>query len=143
MASFVYTPAKARLLNGTLALTDVRLKLLMTNTTADTEQDAENPADITTQDICDGANYVEKAVAGEAVSEDDPNNRGEFTFNPVTWSALGNGTRQIQGILMYEFVTNDTDSLNIAWIEPAGWPINPGGADLTITPNAEGVLQLT
>lgn len=143
MASFVYTAAKKRLLDGTLPLTDVRMLLVMTNTTADTDQDLENIADIGTLDEMDGANYVRKALAGEATSQDDPNNRAEFTTNPVTWSALGNGTRQLEGIVMYQHVTNDADALLIAFIDPTGWPLNPGGADLTVTPNAEGLLQLT
>lgn len=120
---------------------DIRILLAMTNTTADTDQDLENIADIGTLDECDGANYVRKAAANEADSQDDPNNRLELTFDPITWTALGNGTRQVQGGLLHQFVTNDADALNIAWIEFAA-PINPGGADLTLTPSADGVLQI-
>lgn len=143
MASFVYTPAKKSLLDSDTLLTDVRLLLVMTNTTADTDQDVKNIDDIGTLDECDGANYVRKAVGSEATSQDDPNNRAEFTFAAVTWTALGNGTRQLDGIVMYQHVVDDTDALLIAFIDPTGWPLNPGGADLTVTPNAEGVLQLT
>ena len=142
MASFVYTPSLSRMGRGTFDWVgqDVRVKLLMSNTTADTDQDAENPADITTQDIMDGANYVEKAAANEADSEDLPNNRLELSFDPITWIALGNGTRAVVGALVYQFVTNDVDSLNIAYIDLG--TINPGGADLTITCNAQGLVQI-
>lgn len=145
MASLVYTPIKAELLRGDLDLEvhDIRFLLVMTNTTADTDQDVEFVSGIGTLDEMDGANYVRKALAAEAVSQDDPNNRGEFTSSAVTWTALGNGTRQLEGVLMFRFVTNDADSPNIAFIDPTGWPLNPGGADLTVTPNAEGLLQLT
>lgn len=143
MASFVYTPAKTKMLNGTFTFADLRLILVMTNTTADTDQDLENVADLGTLDEMDGANYVRKAVTSEAVVQDDPNNRAELSFDPVTWSALGNGTRQLEGIILIQFVTNDADSLLVAFIDPTGWPLNPGGADLVVTPNAEGVLQLT
>lgn len=142
MASFVYTPSLARMGRGTFDWVgqDIRVKLLMSNTTADTDQDAENPGDITTQDIMDGANYVEKAAANEADAQDDPNNRLELSFDAITWSALGNGTRPVVGALVYQFVTNDTDSLNIAYIDLGS--INPGGADFTITPNAQGLIQI-
>lgn len=144
MPSFVFTPAKTRLFNGSVNLADVRVALVMTNTTADTEQDAENVADLTTLDEMDGANYTRASAATETVTEDAANNRAEFTFDPVVFTALGNGTRQLEGILLIEFVDGTAaNDLLLAFIDPTGWPINPGGADLTITPNAEGVLQAT
>lgn len=145
MASFVYNPAKAEILRADhdFETGDFRLLLAMTNTTFDTEDDDEFVGDTTTPDEMDGANYVRKTLAGETVSTDLTNNRGEFTFTAVTWSALGNGTRQLEGIVLFRQVTNDADSPLIAFIDPTGWPLNPGGADLTVTPNAEGVIQLT
>lgn len=42
MANFVYTPAKSKFLSADLDLNshDIRVGIVMTNTTADTEQDA-------------------------------------------------------------------------------------------------------
>lgn len=147
MASTVYTYALAKLMSGDIDLNadDIRFALMMTNTTCDTEVDAQIITGVngfTTLDECDGANYARKALANEAVAADEANNRGEFTSDAVTWTALGNGTRQIDGILVFKFVTNDGDSIPIMWIDPAGWPLSPGGADLTVTPNAQGLLQL-
>lgn len=144
MASYVFTRALAKLLSGDLDLNahDIRFVLVMTNTTVDTEADTEFVSGFTTLDECDGANYVRKALANEAVAADTANDRGEFTADPVTWTALGNGTRQLEGILVIRHVTNDGDSVPIFFIDPTGWPMNPGGADLTVTPNAEGLLQL-
>lgn len=145
MASFVFTPAKAEILRADhdFETGDFRMLLAMTNTTFDTEVDDEFVADTTTPDEMDGANYVRKTLAGEAVSADTANDRGEFTTSAVIWTALGNGTRQLEGIVLFRFVTNDADSPLIAFIDPTGWPLNPGGADLTVTPNAEGLIQLT
>jgi hypothetical protein len=143
--SFAYTPAKMALATGALALdtADIRVLLVMSNTTADTEQDAATIGGFTTLDEYDGAAYVRKAFAGETVTEDDPNNRAEFTADPVTWTALGVGTRQAVGMVIYLFVTNDADSLPIAYVDTGGFPFDGNGLDVLLTPNAEGLIQLT
>lgn len=145
MASFVYTPAKGDLLRGGFDFTsdDIRVAALMTNTTADTDQDEEFVADIGTLDEMDGANYARKALASETVTDDTTNNRGEFDAADITWTALGAGTRQIAGLLLFKFVTNDAASPNIAWIDTGGFPISANGGDITVQWNAEGILQTT
>lgn len=147
MASVVYNEFKRASAAGEIDLdtggNDIRVALLMTNTTADTENDAKvYVGDFTTLDECDGANYVRKALANEAVNKDDTNDRAEFDADDVTWTALGNGTRAIQGALIYKHVTNDTDSPIIAFVEFSATQ-NPGGSDFTVSWNAEGILQLT
>lgn len=144
MASHVFNAAKTRLWNGTIDLDthDIRAKLLMTNTTADTEVDTVVfVGDLTTLDLMDGANYVDKALANEACATDDGNDRSEFDADDITWSSLGAGSRSVQGLLLYKFVTNDADSPLIAWIEFAS-PVAPDGSNFTIQFNAEGILQM-
>lgn len=143
--SLVYTPAKAKLLKADLDfdIHDIRVALLMTNTTADTEQDNATIASFTTLDEYDGAGYVRKALTGEIVNQDDPNNRAEFDADDVTWTAISAGTRSAQGILLFRFVTNDADSVPIAFIDTGGFPIAGNGGDLTIAWNVEGILQLS
>jgi hypothetical protein len=145
MASFVYTPAKTALLNADIdfAADDIRVALVMTNTTADTEQDMQNIGDLTTLDEYDGANYVRKALASEAVNEDAANNRAEFDATDVTWTALGAGTRQAAGMILYKHVTNDADAVLIAYIDTGGFPFSGNGGDVTIQWNGEGILQAT
>jgi hypothetical protein len=146
--SLVYNKFKTKLAQGTIDLDtagdDIRVALLMTNTTADTEDDTEfiNPG-FTTLDEMDGANYARKTVASEAVNEDLPNNRAEFDFENLTWTALGAGTRDVAGALVFKFVTNDADSIPICFIDTGGFPITANGGDVTIQWNAEGVLQVT
>jgi hypothetical protein len=148
--SFVYTPAKAKLLAGDLdfsgtGLQDIRLLAVMTNTTADTDQDVATISAIGTLDEFDGSGYARQALAGETVNQDDPNNRGEFDANDVAFGALGNGTRQIQGFVLYRHITNDADAVPIAFIDNAGssFALNPGGASVTIQWNVEGIVQAT
>ena len=145
MASFVYTRAKAKLISGAIDLDtdDIRALLVMTNTTADTDVDTEFVSGIGTLDEMDGANYVRKALAGEAVTADLVNDRGEFDATDVTWSSLGAGTRQVAAVVLFKFVTIDADSPLIAYIDSGGFPISANGGDLTAQWNAEGILQAT
>ncbi|HXH05363.1 MAG TPA: hypothetical protein VNI83_02115 [Vicinamibacterales bacterium] len=151
MASFCYTPFLASLLSARLiangALTDSRVMLVMSNTTADTEEDAQFIANITTLDEFNGANYARKALANEVVNTDTVNNRGEFDADDLTaggtgWTALGAGSRNIVAIVHYSHVTNDSDSkLNFYDDSAPQLPFNGNGSDLGITWNAEGILQ--
>ena len=122
---------------------DIRVRLVMGNTTCDTENDGiVNIADYATVDVCDGANYVDKALANEAVNKDDANDRAEFDADDVEWTALGVGTRTTAGVLIYKYVDGtDANDLAIAYLEFAG-PITHDGTDFSITWNAEGILQL-
>lgn len=142
MASFVYNEAKRAFLQGeiNLASDDIRLLAVSTNTTADTEDDVNTLSGFTTLDEFDGANYVRKSLSGETVGEDAANNRAEFDATDVTFPALGAGTRPIDGFILYKFVTNDSSSIPIAYIDPPS-NFNGNGGDVTITWNAEGILQ--
>lgn len=147
MATHWYNEALRAIMAGELDLNahDIRVALLMTNTTADTENDGKTTISggtgFTTLDEFDGSGYVRKALANEAVNKDDANDRAEFDADDVTWTALGAGTRSIAGILVYRHVTTDADSVPIAWLEFAT-PKTPDGSDLTVQWNAEGLLQL-
>ncbi len=144
MASQIYNEFKRANAAGEIDLNadDIRFALLMTNTTADTENDGIiNLNDFTTLD--EHATAGRKALANEAVNKDDANDRAEFDADDVTWTALANGARAIAGALIYKHVDGtDANDLVIAWIEFASTQ-NPGGSDFTIQFNAEGILQLT
>lgn len=145
--SLAYTFFKNDLMKGSFDLreagNDIRVALLMTNTTADTEEDLQFVGSFTTLDDMNGANYVRKNLANQATNQDNPNNRGEFDADDVTWTALGAGTRSIQAFLIYKFITNDAASPVIAFIDSGGFPIAANGGDLTLQFNVEGILQVT
>jgi hypothetical protein len=143
MASQVYNSALGGLMDGSIDLDndDIRAALLMTNTSADTDNDAiDFVGDIGTLDECDGANYVRKALASESVNVDDTTDKAYFDATDVTWSSLGAGTRSNQGVLVFKFVTNDADSPVIAWVEFAA-PINGDGNDFTVQWSSSGVIS--
>lgn len=143
--SFVYTPAKTALLNGDLdfAAHDIRVLLVMTDTTADTDQDVQFVGSIGTLDEMNGANYARQALGSEVVNEDAANNRAEFDAADTVFTNLGAGTRNVAGMVLYRHVTNDADSPLIAYIDTGGFPYTANGATLTVQWNAEGILQAT
>lgn len=143
MASKLNLPGMQDLLDGTSnwVTSDYRVRLLMTNTTADTENNKATLSAYTTQDKFDGSGFTDNlALTGEAVNVDSGNNRVEVDADDAAFGALGNGTRAIQGVLVFDFNTNDADSVPLAFIEFSS-TVNPGGATLTVQWNAEGILQ--
>lgn len=147
MASFIFNEFKRANAAGEIDLNadDIRVLLAMTNTTIDTENDGiVNLDDFATLDEFDGANYVRKALANEAVNKDDAADRAEFAADNVTWAALGAGTRDIAGALVFYHNTNDAASVPIAWIE---FSATPDGNDFTIKwdggATAGDILRLT
>lgn len=142
--SFSYNHAKHLLGTGGIDLTadDIRVLLVMSNTTADTEDDVTTLSGITTLDECDGSGYARQALTGEAYAKDAANNRSEFTAAKTTFASLGAGTRQNQAAIIYKHVTDDTDSIPIAYVDTGGFPFDGTGTDVDITWNVEGLLQI-
>jgi len=117
MASKIPNSALANLINGTIDLntSDIRARLVMTNTTCDTEIDAiDNLSDYTTIDIGDATGYADVALDTETVTANDTDNRGDFDTNAnIVFSGLsGDATRDYQGVLLYKYV-DGTDANDI------------------------------
>lgn len=150
MANFVYNEIKRALANKEIDLDtdDIRLAIVMTNTTADTEDDKNDFSGFTTLDEYDGANYVNKALASLVINEDAANNRAEIDCADVVWTALGAGTRQAQALILYKAVSGGAGAtaanrIPIAFIDTGGFPFTGNGGDITVVINAEGILQIT
>ncbi len=143
--SFIYNEAKRALAEGEIDLgaDDIRVMLVMSDTTADTEKDADDIADFTTLDEHDGANYVRKALASETVTEDAPNNRAEFDADDVVYTALGVGARPCVAAIVYLHVATDADHEPIAYIDTGGFPFVANGGNVTIQWNVQGIIQIT
>lgn len=145
MASKVNLPGLQDIADGTgpwAVATDIRARLLMTNTTADTENNVATLSAYSVLDKFDGSGFTDNlALTGEAVNVDAANNRIELDADDLSFGTLGNGTRQIQGVILFNFNTNDADSVPIVFVEFSS-TVNPGGATLTITWDAEGILQM-
>ena len=114
-----------------------------TTTTADTEANIQTLDGYTTLDEMDGANYAVKTLGSLTHALDTGNNRFELDAADVTYTALGAGTRNVQGVLLYKHVDGtDANDQPIAFIE-FGSSLSADGSDVTISWDAEGLLQLT
>ena len=117
--------------------------LVMTNTTADTEKNANTISGFTLLDECDGASYARVDLAGVARVRDDANAIVYLDANDAVFTTLGPGTRQNQGAVLFIFVTTDSDHIPAAWIDSGGFPFDGTGSNNTIQWNALGIVQLT
>jgi len=145
MASVIYNEALRAIAAGEIDLNadDIRVKLLMTNTTADTENDAiVNVADFTTLDLCDATGYADVALASEAVNKDDANDRAEFDADNAVFSGLsGDATRDIQGALLYKYVDGtDANDLVLAFVDFTS-DIPAAATQVTVPWDSEGIIQ--
>ncbi len=150
MAGKIFTKATKKFLDGTFgALTslDTRVALLLTTLDPSTLQDsAEFMSDLTpgTNEF-NGANYTggpggagRKASANESFSIENANDRTEFTFDPLVWTALGAGTTNVGWAIMYVHNASDASAALIGY-----YPVNlpATGSNFTLTPHTDGTVQ--
>lgn len=146
MASLVQNNYKRAIAEGELDMVsdDIRCALLMTNTTADTENEKSLMNAFTTLDESDATGYARVSLASQAVTQDASNNRAEFDAADISFTGLGgDATRDYQGVLIYKHVTNDTDSIPLAFIEFSNQPLAKEASQVNVPWNAEGILQHT
>lgn len=146
MSSFVYTEAKRAIANKELDLDsdDLRMCLLMTNTTANTEKEKTTIAGFTTLDEFNGSGYSSGGVSvtGRSISSDATNHRANVACSNVVYSAIGAGTRSIAGALLYKFASALGTSIPIAWFDSGGFPLPANGGDLTLAFTVDALLKV-
>lgn len=153
-ASQVFNVFKRDIANGTIDLdtdTDLKVLLVMTNSTSGSsaDRDFDTIGSITTLDEFVGTGYTgghagagRRTLASKTMTKDDANDRGEFDFADVTWTALGSASRSIEGALVFKENTSDGTSVPLFYIK---WPsaIATTGGDVTMQVDAQGALHLT
>ncbi|NJM13906.1 MAG: hypothetical protein HC889_20505 [Synechococcaceae cyanobacterium SM1_2_3] len=102
----------------------------MSNTTCDTETDGVEFLDeFTLLDSHDGSGGSDKTLANVTIAKDDTNDRATLVADCPTWTSLVAGTRDIAGVLIYKFDSDDTDSRPICFLPIT---IKPDGSDVMI-----------
>lgn len=149
MAEFAYTIMKQMLGRGELDMHTsgdrFDILLCMTNTDADTTEDAATIAALSLDEY-DGDNYARKTptVGNYTFNQDTGNDRAEWdNSDDVVWTALGQGTRAVEGALVVKYV-DGTNDIPILWITSggiAGFEGNTG--NFTVQWNAQGIAQVT
>jgi hypothetical protein len=132
---------------------DIRVALLMTNTTAGdvgshdyNTQGAWSAGDL---DEFDGSGYVgvfdgnsPKELAGETITRDDANDHIEIDGTDTVFATLGAGTRSIAGALILKYNATRANSIPLCWCELAS-PIAANGGNITLQWNADGLFKIT
>lgn len=118
MASQVFNEGKENILQKDLLTITIKALLLMTNTTAGTQNDGISATtDFTTLDEHDGANYAQQTLTSKTITKDDTNDRAKFDAADLTFANLGAGARDVAGVLL---VWDDGGTLRpISWHEYA------------------------
>ena len=95
---------------------------------------ALGPADARAAEVMKVTSSVAERVKGKSVL---------VRAGPVgrAGAALGAGTRQALGMVLFRFVTNDADSPVIAYIDSGGFPFSGNGGNVDVAWNLEGILQ--
>lgn len=139
MSDFIYTPALALLGKGiNLQTDDIRVLIVMANSTAGAEPDSEFIADFSVLDEFNGTSYTRQVLTTKSMSPDLINDRGKFTSDSITFTTIGVGSRAGIALVFFKRVTNDSDSPVIAYKIPAGWPVTANGNDVVVNPHVNG-----
>lgn len=139
--SFAYTLALG-LLNSTVLTGDVRALLVMSNTTADTEEDTEFIAGFTTLDEYDGASYARQALTTETFAAVTASDRFKHSADAIVFATLGVGTRQCVALVELLHNTNDAASKPLFYFNGTGFPFDGNGSNVTFTPHADGLMYV-
>jgi hypothetical protein len=146
MASGVYNSGKRDIGDGTIDLVADTIKVMLVNASYTPDADHDFVDDVNANELS-GTGYTggfagsgRKTLGSKAWATDTANDRAEFTGVIPVWTAIDAGTAAY-AILIKE-ITNDGASRLIGWLDIDPNVVTNGG-DLTITANAEGLLQLT
>lgn len=147
MANAWYNQAKGRLLNGDLILSSDTIKaMLLKGTSYSFDKDHDAPTDLTpASNEVSGGSYARQTLGTKSGTVDDTNDLGYFSCGTITFSAVpAQGGSNVTALVIYEHVTNDTDSRLIAYFDTGtGFPLTPNGGDITVTIAATGLLKIT
>ena len=150
MANFPYTRALQDIGRGLAdfreAGADMRIILVMTDTTADIDQDQTTMAGFATLDEFDGSNYstgVGVQLGSQVFAENTGANRAEFDAANVTFSSVGAGSRSIQAAVVFRFSSTFGASIPYFFIDSGFGPTPANGGNIVIAWNAEGIAQIT
>lgn len=146
MTNFIYDEATRKVANKELDwdTDDIRLLLVMTDTTADTERDKLTISGFTTLDEVNGSGYARQTLAGKSLTKlGTPDHLTKFDHDDVAFGALGAGSRAVQAGIYYLHVTDDTDSVPLAYVDDAAeFPLTLTGAPFTWIVNANGAVRI-
>jgi hypothetical protein len=144
--NFTYRDIKGALPRGEIDLEsdDIRVLLVRVGSSAATEKDANTLAAFSDLREFDGTLYARVPLAGQAVTENAPEDRWEFDADDADFGVLGPGSGQIAAAILYKHVGADAANVPIAYIDSvsagAPFPFTPSGVT-TIEWDPAGILH--
>jgi len=135
----IYNQFKEQVLKGVHDLVNDTIKVaLVSGYTPDIDAD-EVWADVSGNEIS-GSGYSAggETLAGNAVTQDDANDRGKFDGTDTVWAGLDAGTPS-HAVMYDDTTTSPADSLIAYWVVTT--PSN--GGNYTLQWNSDGILLLT
>ena len=140
MASGVFNIAKG---NESLSWTGDTIRILLVKPAYTFDPDPDTISGITGLNELTDASYTGQGasgrltLAGKTRTVNDTDNRVEYDATSPTWTALNNET--VHGGIIFKFVTDDTDSVPLAYCELTADQVTNGG-DFTFDFGATGVF---
>ena len=116
-----------------------KVLLVMSNSAAGDDEDAATISAIGTLDEYDGSGYARQTLTNVTVTKDATNDRSVIDADDSVFASLGVGTRQAIGAVLYKHVTDDTDSIPVAYIDGGGFPTDGDGTNFTLQWHADGI----
>jgi hypothetical protein len=112
----------------------IKARLCMSNANCATlaETTPINHVSGLTTDTCDAVGYTEQTLGTVAATRVDAGPLVKLTAAAIDWGSLPASTRQVIGVLVYVFVTNDAASFPLFWDEFAT-PKTLDGTDFQTT----------
>jgi hypothetical protein len=147
MADVIYKGGMDAMKQGLLDPTpDLRVILVMTDTSVDTEEETTTMAGFTDIDEFDGVGYVEiveaTSWAYDSASDEWRLDFADAKFN-VPPGTVAPATRDAQGMLLYLWVDGtDANDIPIAYTDSGGFPFNAANGDIDLTVHANGFAFL-
>jgi len=146
MVQTVYQGFYDDIMGGTvIAASDLRAILVMSNTTTDTEEDAQTMSDFTTIDECDGVGYAEYDVVSHAVAYNSTTDVLAIDGDDGDMDGGGDviqvSTRDVTGIVFYRYV-DGTDANNVPWFSETIGPFTLSGGPFNVVINAAGIATI-
>lgn len=124
MASFVYNRGAKNLQNNSIVWASDTIKARLVKSTATVNKDDTSMTGHTTI-----TGSTDQTLGSKTFTEDTTNDRIVYDAADSTWTAVASG-ETVQGIDIFQFVSNDAGSTPIAFIDITDLPTN--GGDITL-----------
>lgn len=142
--TFGYPKGEQAFRSGSInwASNDIRILLVMSNTTADTDGAAEFVSSFATLDECDAAGYARTQITGRSVSIDTVAKEVALLAAQTNLPAFGAGTRQVVGAIIYKHVGADSANPVLFYLDAPPWfPFNAVGTAVRFKWDATGIVR--